>query len=167
MRTARAAGPILALALALAGGLAGCGRAPAAPRPGEAAVTIRGHRILAEVADTEEKKRLGLGGRDGLAPDHGMLFPYPRADRYAFWMKGMRFDIDIVWIQGDRVVSITEGARHPLGPLIDDAELPQFAPPEPADRVLEVEAGTAARLGWRPGDAVRFDPPLGPGPAGG
>jgi uncharacterized membrane protein (UPF0127 family) len=167
MRAFRDAGLRLALALALAGGLAACGPAPDVPRPGEVAVTIRGHRVLAEVADSEAKKRLGLGGRDGLAPGRGMLFPYPRADRYAFWMKGMRFDIDIVWIRGDQVVFVTEGARHPLGPVEDDASLPQFAPPEPADRVLEVNAGTAARFGWRPGDAVRFEPPLEPGPAGG
>jgi len=153
--------------LALALLLAGCGPAPAALAPGQVAVTIRGHRILAEVADTEEKKHLGLGGRDGLAPDHGMLFPYPVADRYAFWMKGMRFDIDIVWIRGERVVSLSERAPHPQGPGVDDAALPEFRPTEPADRVLEVEAGTAARLGWRPGDAVRFEPPLERGEAGG
>lgn len=153
-------------ALALAAWLVACGSAPAAPGPGEVAVTIRGHRIVAEVADTDEKKRLGLGGRDGLAPDHGMLFPYPMPERYAFWMKGMRFDIDILWIRGDRVVSLSERAPHPQGPVPDDAALPEFRPTEPADRVLEVEAGTVARLGWRAGDAVRFEPPLGRDPAG-
>ena len=70
---------------------------------------------------------------------------------------GMHFDIDIVWIRGDRIVDVTPRARHdPPG------ELPIHRPEEPADLVLEVPAGTAQRLGWKIGDGVSVDPPVRP-----
>ena len=105
--------------------------------------------------DTAERRSQGLSGREGLAPGRGMLFPYTEATDRAFWMVGMRFDIDIVWIRGTRVVDITHDARHDiLGEPI------RYRPRVPANRVLEVASGTAKRLGWKPGMDVGFDPPL-------
>jgi uncharacterized membrane protein (UPF0127 family) len=126
---------------------------PGAPR---AVVTIRDERVEVEIADTRERQRRGLSGRAELAEGEGMLFPYARADRYAFWMPDMHFDIDIVWIREGAIVDVTHRARHdpPPGPP------PLYRPRVPADLVLEVPAGTAARLGWSPGDAVRVQPPL-------
>jgi hypothetical protein len=147
----------LAAALLLAA-LPACRRAaetgdPGAPR---AVVTIRGERVEVEVADTRERQRRGLSGRAALAEGEGMLFPYERPDRYAFWMPEMHFDIDIVWIREGAIVDVTHRARHdpPPGPP------PLYRPRVPADLVLEVPAGTAARLGWAAGDAVRVEPPL-------
>jgi uncharacterized membrane protein (UPF0127 family) len=124
----------------------------AAPR---AEVSVGMHVVRAEVADTLERRTRGLSGRESLREGEGMVFPYAQADRHGFWMKDMRFDIDIVWIRAGRVVDVTHRAVHdPPG------ELPVYRPREPADLVLEVPAGTAERLGWRPGDPVRVDPPL-------
>jgi hypothetical protein len=113
------------------------------------------HVIQVEVADTPARKRRGLSGRNTLGEGAGMLFPYARAGKHGFWMYDMYFDIDIVWIRGDRVVDITHGAVHdPPG------KLPSYRPSEPADTVLEVPAGTARRLGWSAGDPVRVEPPI-------
>jgi len=116
-------------------------------------VRVAGTPILAEVADTPDRRRQGLSGRESLAKAHGMLFPYPRPDRYAFWMKGMRFDLDILWARSGRIVHIQRRAPH----RVTDP-LPIYRPREPADLVLEVPAGTATRLRWRVGDPVVVEP---------
>src|SRR3989344_9080436 len=54
--------------------------------------------VRVDVADTPEKRAIGLSDREGLAPDEGMLFIFPEDGIYAFWMKDMRFSIDILWI---------------------------------------------------------------------
>lgn len=119
-----------------------------------AEVSIGMHRIQVEVADTPERMSRGLSGRSGLPEGRGMLFPYARAERHGFWMYDMLFDIDIVWIRGDRIVDVSPRVPHdPPG------EPPVYRPREPADLVLEVPSGTAGRLGWRIGDQVTMAPP--------
>jgi len=142
-----------ALALLLALACAGEEESASPPYP-TAEVAIGIHRIEVEVADTPERRSRGLSGRSRLAEGRGMVFPYARAERYGFWMQGMRFDIDIVWIRGDRIVDVS--SRVPCDP---PGELPVYRPREPADLVLEVPSGTAERLGWRIGDRVTMAPP--------
>ena len=43
----------------------------------------------------------GLSGRDNLADDEGMFFVFEKSDIYPFWMKDMKFAIDIIWIMED------------------------------------------------------------------
>jgi uncharacterized membrane protein (UPF0127 family) len=80
-----------------------------------------------------------------------MLFLFEAREQHGFWMQGMRFDLDLVWIAGDRVVDVTHGASH-----LDPERI--LAPRVPADRVLEVVAGTARASGWGPGDRVHTEP---------
>jgi len=124
----------------------------ATPTP-EAWVTIRDQRVAAEVADTREEQALGLGERDSLSWGNGMLFVYPRPGFYGFWMKGMRFAIDIVWIRDGRIVDITH--RIPNLPGGDPG--PTYRPRALTDTVLEVPAGYAQALGWRVGDLVEVE----------
>ena len=139
---------LLCLSIALA-----CGRSepppapPSAPPPAHARVTIGVHVIDAEVADTPERKERGLSGRAALADGHGMLFPYDTPGRYGFWMPNMRFDIDILWIRSGRIVHVEPSVSK------DDAQR-IYRPSAEADLVLELPAGTAARHGFRVGDAV-------------
>jgi uncharacterized protein len=123
----------------------------AEPPPAFARVSVGMHVVRAEIADDALSRARGLSGRDGLPEGQGMAFLYPRADRYGFWMEGMRFDLDLVWIRDGRIVDITADVPH-AAPAA--GERPVYRPREPADTVLEVPAGTAARLGWRTGDAV-------------
>jgi uncharacterized membrane protein (UPF0127 family) len=123
---------------------------PAEARPPHARVTIGVHVIDAEVADTPERKQRGLSGRASLADGHGMLFPYDAPARHGFWMPDMHFDIDILWIRAGRIVTIAADVSK------DEPER-VYRPSEPADMVLELPAGTAARRGFQVGDAVAVD----------
>ncbi len=126
----------------------------AEPCQEQAWVTIRGQRLAVEVAETRARQARGLGGRDALAWDRGMLFVYDQPGFYAFWMKDMRFDIDIVWIRDDRIVEIS--ARVPHSP---DGPGPTVRPRQLVNRVLELPAGDAQAWGWRIGDRVQVERP--------
>ncbi len=110
--------------------------------------------VRAEIADDNAERALGLGGRDSLARDAGMYFVLT-TDTPRIWMKGMRFPLDLVWIDDDRVVEVT--ARVPdQPPGTPETELPIYSPAQPANRVLEVNAGWAQHHGVQPGDTVRL-----------
>jgi len=123
----------------------------------EPSLSIRGQDVSLEIVRTRAEQTRGLGYRDSLAWDRGMLFPYDDDPGFhSFWMKGMRFDIDIVWIRGGRVVDIAHQVPHPApddptgtGPTVRSREI--------ADKVLEVPAGYAQAHGWQIGDPVTFE----------
>ncbi len=113
------------------------------PPPGHAIVLIGGAVVYAELPRTEEDFARGLSGREGLGEGRGMLFVFEREGLHSFWMYGMRFSIDIIWMDsGGRVVHIVEGAEPCAG-----GECVIYTPPEPARFVLEVPAGFASRHG--------------------
>ena len=89
---------------------------------------IKDKVIDIELADTPQSREMGLSGRDGLPQNTGMYFIFEKADRHAFWMKDMKFDLDFIWIQNGRVVYLSEHVSNPA----------TIYPPMPVDRVLEV-----------------------------
>lgn len=107
---------------------------------------VNGHTIRLELAITETEKEKGLGYRDSLSGDAGMLFVYDHPDRYGFWMKGMRFPLDFIWIDGNRIVDLSQNIPVPY----------TLSPRVPVDKVLEVNAGVIESLGIHIGDLVQF-----------
>ncbi len=115
-------------------------------------VEIKGVRFVVEVAVTEAQKQKGLGGRTALAQNHGMLFAYSHKEDYNFWMRGMRFPLDFIWIDGKTIADITENVPPPKA-----GETPLIVKPRtPVDKILEVNAGVVKRLGVKIGDTVGF-----------
>jgi hypothetical protein len=145
-----AAVAVLAAVAVAAVALAG-GEEQRAERPAGAVVTVGDASVRAEVAADQASQRRGLAGRERLAADAGMLFLLPD-DSPSFWMKGMRFPLDIVWIRDGRVVDVTADVPPPDAQA---SSLPTYSPDRPADRALEVNAGWAARHGVERGDVVR------------
>lgn len=112
--------------------------------------------IHAEVVSSTAALSQGLSGRDGLADDRGMLFLFPEPGYYGFWMRDMRFPIDILWLQGGTVVELWANAPAP-----NPGQAPaRRDPSQLADAVLEVPAGSAARWGLGVGSQVRLPPRL-------
>lgn len=113
-----------------------------------AALTIRDVPFSVGVADTPARQAQGLSGRTTLGEREGLLFVFPQAGLYNFWMKDMLFPIDIIWIGEDRrVVDLTEDARPESYPKT-------FTSRAPARYVLEVPAGTVRRENFAIGDPV-------------
>lgn len=100
-----------------------------------------------EIADTEKKQSLGLGRRSSLCDTCGMLFVFNHADERDFWMKDMRFPLDILWIRDGKIVHIERSVD-----FHDQNEI--YRSPQPADRVLEINADVCMRLGIGEGDSA-------------
>ncbi|MFZ1720091.1 MAG: DUF192 domain-containing protein [Candidatus Moraniibacteriota bacterium] len=112
----------------------------------QSVVRIGDRQFLVELADTPALRERGLGYRETLLSGHGMLFLFPDRppDRYAFWMKGMRFPLDIAWIRDGQVVFIERNIPAESEDI--------FRPLAEADSVLEVNAGDLSHVVT--GDAV-------------
>ena len=120
-------------------------------------VTVRNVEFAAEVARTLAERAQGLSGRPSLRPGVGMLFVFDSGRASTFWMKGMLFPLDIVWIDADwRVIQVTHEAAVP-SPDTSDQELPRYsAGAVPVRYVLEINAGVARELGIGPGQQARI-----------
>lgn len=111
-----------------------------------ATVTIGETTLDAEIADTGELRGRGLGFRDGLKPGHGMIFIFDDASPRSFWMKGMRFCLDIIWIERGQIVGAAENACPEPG--TPDVDLERYRSPEPVSYVLEMPANWLAEHGY-------------------
>ncbi|MDB5264792.1 MAG: hypothetical protein JWN64_363 [Parcubacteria group bacterium] len=87
----------------------------------------------------------GLGGRANVPAGYGMLFVFPEAEKYGFWMKDMLVPIDIVWLSDTKqIVKIDANVATSTYP-------DSFYPPMPVRYVLETKAGYAKEQGWEKG----------------
>jgi uncharacterized membrane protein (UPF0127 family) len=118
---------------------------------GTVSVTIDDAVVRAEVAESPADREQGLSGRARLEEGRGMLFVYHDHAERTYWMKGMRFPIDIVWIDRGRVTGLERDVPVPQG------DVPLYRSRGPADHVLEVPAGWAGRHGVERGDPVTVD----------
>lgn len=116
---------------------------------------INGDFLKIEIADTQLKRSKGLGGREILATDSGMLFIFEKFGKYPFWMKGLSFPLDFVWIRGDKVVDVFQNIQPPKAGQTDES-LSVYESKEDADKVLEINAGLVQRLNIKVGDTVKI-----------
>ncbi len=103
-----------------------------------------------QIADTPAAQALGLGGRAGISANAAMLFVFSESERYGFWMKDMRFSIDMIWLDENKnVVFIKDNVSPATFPEV-------FMPNAPARYVLEVNAGFAKENGVKIGSKINF-----------
>ena len=112
--------------------------------------------LVADVAMTSEQRSKGLSVKDTLAENESMLFYFPKANPYGFWMKDMNFPIDIIWLDTNRSVLHIE---HSLEPCDSDA-CPIYKPEVQTQYVLETVAGFAQKNNVTEDTVVEFDPTL-------
>jgi len=96
---------------------------------------------------TTQEYAKGLGERDTIAYNHGMWFVFDPPEQPTFWMKGMRFPIDIIWIADKKVVGLNENI-----PVDDGVSL--YTPAEPVDAALEIAAGRSKECSIKIGSQV-------------
>ena len=109
-----------------------------------------------ELADDDNEKNIGLGGRRSLASDSGMLFVYDKEGIYRYWMKGMLIPIDIIWIKDGEIVDITTNVPPP-NPGTLDSELKIYQPRASINRVLETNAGFVDTNQIQIGDKIHLE----------
>ena len=109
------------------------------------------HHFTVEVMRGREDLERGLMFRRKLAAESGMLFDFGRVQPVSMWMKNTYLPLDMVFIAADgRVVSVKRDAE-PLSEAIISSGGEVLG-------VLEINAGTAARIGVKAGD--RVDDPM-------
>jgi hypothetical protein len=105
------------------------------------------HRFKMELAKTPAQMTQGLMFLTSLAPDAGMLFEYQQPTAATMWMRNTLIPLDMLFVDArGRIVNIHERAVPQSLDLIAAAE--------PVRAVIELNGGTAARLGIEPGDRV-------------
>ncbi|HEV8388016.1 MAG TPA: DUF192 domain-containing protein [Nitrososphaera sp.] len=117
-------------------------------------ITVNGVPLVADLAITGEQRTKGLAVKDSLAENESMLFYFPKANEYAFWMKDMKFPIDIIWLDTDRKVIHIEYSLEPC----DSDACPLYKPEGKTQYVLETVAGFAQKYNVIEGTVVEFDP---------
>jgi uncharacterized membrane protein (UPF0127 family) len=105
------------------------------------------HPFTVELAETPEQLAQGLMFRSQMAADAGMMFDFGRPRPVTMWMKNTLLPLDMLFIdETGRVTGIHERAIP--------GSLAVIGSPGPVKSVLELNGGTAQRLGLRVGDMV-------------
>lgn len=117
-----------------------------------AGLRVSGERFEVEIAESTTTRMRGLSGRASMGEKEGMLFIFDEPGNYGFWMRGMRFPIDIVWIVGDEVAGVSRAVEPEPEKAVFN--LPIYYPPRSVDKALELNAGAAERHGIQAGDRI-------------
>ena len=102
-----------------------------------------------ELTKNDWTRAMGLSGRKFLGENDGMLFVFNRPNVQRFWMRDMKFPLDIIWIDNNKVVGVAENL-----PPASFNSLKTYASPVPVRFVLEVNAGSAQKFGINVGNEV-------------
>lgn len=105
------------------------------------------HSFQVEVARNDADRAQGLMFRRAMAQDRGMLFDFGRVEPVSMWMQNTYLPLDMLFIRADGTIARIAANTEPLS----TRTIPSG---EPVLSVLELNAGTAARLGIKPGDRV-------------
>jgi len=117
---------------------------------GDADIKFSGGQLRAEKEQTEASREKGLSGRSCIADNQAMLFVFDKSGYYPFWMKDMKFNIDMIWLNSDKQVVYTADN-------VAASSYPRtFVSDKPAQYVVEVAAGQASKLGLVSGRQLFF-----------
>jgi len=119
---------------------------------GKGVVKINGKSIKVDVALTAETQYQGMQGRNSLAADYGMLFVFKDKRYHEFWMQGMKFPIDIIWLDDNKIIGFSENLPVPA----DLNNIPVYNSPSEVNYVLEVKTGFVKENNLKVGDTVEY-----------
>lgn len=118
----------------------------------EATIYTKGGEVpfSLEVAATPQARMTGLMNRTDMGSEDGMLFLFPKAHDYAFWMKNTEIPLDIPYVNAKRRIVHIEHSATPH-------TLTERSAGEPVVSVIELDGGRASREGVAVGDHVRYE----------
>lgn len=117
-------------------------------------VTLGGKAITAFVANDGRSRTEGLLNWDTITEDQGMLLDFILPAEYAIHMQGMKFPIDAVWIDANRVIRLVyEDIRPNSGQV--------YYSLFPCRYCLELQAGFCRKFGVKVGQTIGFGSSIG------
>ncbi|MDF0682058.1 MAG: DUF192 domain-containing protein [Candidatus Nitrosocosmicus sp.] len=119
-----------------------------------ALVSLGGVNVTASLSTTPDSQSKGLSIKDSLNENEGMLFIFDSPQKYSFWMKDMKFPIDIIWINSTGNIVHIEKNLSPCYLLLP---CPSYAPNNDSLYVLEVASNFTNKFGVSVGDSVESE----------
>jgi len=110
---------------------------------------INGKKVNLFVADTPELRQKGLMHRDKLDENSGMVFIFEKKEPVAFWMKNVKFPLDLVFISNNKIVKINKNV-----PICTSENCPIYPCYIPVDTVIEFNAGFCEKHNIQPGQYI-------------
>ena len=117
-------------------------------------ITVNDQILIADISATPEQRTRGLSVKDTLTENEAMLFVFDVEAEHRFWMKDMKFPIDIIWISSDKIVVDVE---HNLQPCDLGLFCSTYEPEGDSLYVLETVGGFAGKYRVVKGTPVEFD----------
>jgi uncharacterized protein len=117
-------------------------------------ITINGFELTADLALTNEQKEKGLSVKDKLKESEAMLFIFEESAQHSFWMKDVKFPIDIIWLDSDGKVGHIE---QNLQPCVSVLICISYSPDIDSQYVLETVAGFTQRRNISVGTDIDFE----------
>jgi len=116
-------------------------------------VTANNYKVLVDIAITDKQLQDGLAIKNSLKENEGMLFFLGEPRKASFWMKDMKFPIDIIWLnESFSIVHI----EHELQPCESFFSCKSYKPNSEALYVFETIAGFANKHDLKIGDRLNF-----------
>lgn len=114
-------------------------------------IYIKNIKLVVDIADEPHEQTRGLSGREYMNKNEGMIFIFSKPTIPAFWMKEMRFALDMIWIDADNtIIGIQKNVLPETFPVT-------FTPASSIKYVLEVNAGWSDKNNIGPGDKLIFN----------
>ncbi len=120
------------------------------PDAGKIKVTINSRDFHAQVADTDELRDIGLTNVEKMAENQALLMAYDTDSTWSVYTKGLKFPIDIIWVDKDHKVAFVARNAQP-------SEKNMFRPGSKVRYVLQLPAGTISKYNISIGTQVDFD----------
>ncbi len=117
-------------------------------------VTVNGQTLIADISSTDEQRTKGLAVKDRLNENQAMLFVFEEEAEHTFWMKDMKFPIDIIWMDANKTVVHVE---HNLQPCNTVFLCTTYKANGDSLYVLETVSGFAQKYGITKGTHIDFD----------
>ena len=117
-------------------------------------IIIENKTFLLDVAKSAREQEIGLAKYNKLPQNMAMLFPFSNYGYYSFWMKNMKFPIDIIYIKDDKIVDIFTNVPNPKS---ENEKLKIYVSKSKANYVLEINANLSKHYGFKIGSSVKIN----------
>jgi len=116
-------------------------------------IAINNHIFNLEIAKTNKEREIGLAKYKNIPQNFGMLFTFEKPSFHSFWMKNMKFPIDIIFIRNNKIVTIFKNVSPPKS---NNEFLPVYRTKEPSDTVLEINAGLSDKYNFQNNESINI-----------